>query len=517
MLKRLHLYMLGKFAGPLVLTFLISIFLLLMQFLWKYIDELVGKGLETGVILELLFYASLTLVPLALPLSILLASLMTFGNLGEQYELFAMKSGGISLIRIMYPLVVLTAGIAVGAFFFTNNILPYTNLKMRSLLFSIQQQRPEINLQNGIFTEAVDGFSIKVENKDKNQVLHNIMIYDHRAKNGNKNVTTAESGSIKITSNKKHMILSLTNGTRYEELEFNPKNKQQSSTYPHQRVSFVQETMYIELDGLGLDRNNEDLFKNGFEMLNIRQLQSSIDSLSNCLLNRKRDIANNLLLYSMFKGKKNSNPESGQTPKITNAPIIVRKFDSLTQRNRSMAGIIKNEQEVKAVNFDSLYNSLSQSQKNKVVDFALNYSRSAETYISNTGDELEYSTKWIRRHSIEWHRKFTVALACIILFFVGAPLGAIIRKGGFGTPVVVSVFVFLLYYVVSITFEKMARELAITPFLGMWFSAFVMLPIGFYLTLKAMNDSLIVSNEQYNRLNNMFKFKRKFKKKGEQS
>jgi len=191
MLKRLHLYMLGKFAGPLVLTFLISIFLLLMQFLWKYIDELVGKGLETGVILELLFYASLTLVPLALPLSILLASLMTFGNLGEQYELFAMKSGGISLIRIMYPLVVLTAGIAVGAFFFTNNILPYTNLKMRSLLFSIQQQRPEINLQNGIFTEAVDGFSIKVENKDKNQVLHNIMIYDHRAKNGNKNVTTA--------------------------------------------------------------------------------------------------------------------------------------------------------------------------------------------------------------------------------------------------------------------------------------------------------------------------------------
>jgi len=282
-------------------------------------------------------------------------------------------------------------------------------------------------------------------------------------------------------------------------------------------VSFVQETMYIELDGLGLDRNNEDLFKNGFEMLNIRQLQSSIDSLSNCLLNRKRDIANNLLLYSMFKGKKNSNPESGQTPKITNAPIIVRKFDSLTQRNRSMAGIIKNEQEVKAVNFDSLYNSLSQSQKNKVVDFALNYSRSAETYISNTGDELEYSTKWIRRHSIEWHRKFTVALACIILFFVGAPLGAIIRKGGFGTPVVVSVFVFLLYYVVSITFEKMARELAITPFLGMWFSAFVMLPIGFYLTLKAMNDSLIVSNEQYNRLNNMFKFKRKFKKKGEQS
>lgn len=504
--------MLGKFLGPLVLTFFISIFMLLMQFLWKYIDELVGRGLDTGVILELLFYASLTLIPLALPLSILLASLMTFGNLGEQYELFAMKSGGISLIRIMYPLITLTFVIAIGAFFFTNNVLPYTNLKMRSLLFSISQKRPEINLQPGIFTEAVEGFSIRIENKDKNQNLSNILIYDHREKNGNRNVTVAQAGSIKITENKSHMIFNLTNGTRYEELGKPLDKKQTRNTYPHQRISFGQQILYLPLDGLGLDRNNEDLFKNGFEMLNISQLTTATDSLNRTLGKRRLDIANNLLLYSLYKGRKNPIPPENPARPAEAIPKPVRELDSLKNTGVSKFGLIENENKVITLSFDSIFNSLSQAQKNKVLDFALNYSRSANTYIEMTGDEVEMSLKWITRHNIEWHRKFTVALACLVLFFIGAPLGAIIRKGGFGTPVVVSVFVFLMYYIISITFEKMARELAIPAIWGMWSSAIIMLPIGIYLTIKAMNDSLSISNEQYNNLLNWFRIKRKSKK-----
>lgn len=250
-----------------------------MQFLWKYIDDLVGKGLEWTIIVELLFYASLTLVPLALPLSILLATIMTFGSFGEKNELFAMKSGGVSLYRIMFPLLLFNVLISLGAFYFSNNLLPYTNLKMRSLLFSIQQQRPEVNIRNGIFTEPVDGFNIKVDRKYRNNnTLEGILIYDHRARSGNNNVTTAEAGNIKITEDKSVLIMDLYDGYRYEELKLEKDKKKSNKTHPHQKSKFKQQTVYIELDGLGLDRSNEDLFKNGFEMLNNSQLKGAVDS-----------------------------------------------------------------------------------------------------------------------------------------------------------------------------------------------------------------------------------------------
>ena len=320
--------MLVKFIGPLVLTFLISVFFLLMQFLWKYIDDLVGKGLDGLVIAELLFYASLTLVPLALPLSVLLASLMTFGNLGEQYELFAMKSSGISLHKIMRPLVVIVLIISVLSFVFTNNVLPVTNLKMRSLLFSIQQEKPEINLQNGIFTDAIDGFSIKVEDKDKQtKRLKNLMIYDHRNKDGNKNVTLAESGSIKMTEDKSFLILNLKNGSRYEELQSQNQKQVSKNTRPHQTTHFGEQTMYIELDGLGLDRNNEDMFKNGFEMLNIIQLQYAMDSLVDALNKRRDVVKNSFLSYNVFKGIKKPSED-------------LQKLDYKNQANESKNGAL---------------------------------------------------------------------------------------------------------------------------------------------------------------------------------
>jgi len=515
--------MLVKFIGPLVLTFLISVFFLLMQFLWKYIDDLVGKGLDGLVIAELLFYASLTLVPLALPLSVLLASLMTFGNLGEQYELFAMKSSGISLHKIMRPLVVIVLIISVLSFVFTNNVLPVTNLKMRSLLFSIQQEKPEINLQNGIFTDAIDGFSIKVEDKDKQtKRLKNLMIYDHRNKDGNKNVTLAESGSIKMTEDKSFLILNLKNGSRYEELQSQNQKQVSKNTRPHQTTHFGKQTMYIELDGLGLDRNNEDMFKNGFEMLNIIQLQYAMDSLVDALNKRRDVVKNSFLSYNVFKGIKKPSEDlqkldyknQANESKNDNTKNNKQVDSVLLDKNDSVA----NEEEVMPdfkydkgtyIDIDSLLMSLNGVKRNKVVDFALNYARSSKSYIEMTSNEIFAKARWIGRHDIEWHRKFTVGFACLVLFFVGAPLGAIIRKGGFGTPVVIAVFVFLMFYMISITFEKMSRELVISAFWGMWTGSFIMLPFGIYLTLKAANDSLIVSAEQYARFINKFKIKRK--------
>ncbi len=463
-----------------------------MQFLWKYIDDLVGKGLEWNVITELLFYASLTLVPLALPLSVLLATIMTYGALGEKNELFAMKSGGISLYRIMYPLFVFNLIISIGAFYFSNDLLPYTNLKMRSLLFSIQQQRPEISIRNGIFTEPVDNLSIKVDRKYRNNnTLEGILIYDHRNKGGNTNVTTAKAGNIKITEDKAYLIMDLSEGYRYEELKMDKEQKSTQKKYPHQTSKFKTQTVYIELDGLGLDRNNEELFKNGFEMLNNRQLKKAVDSLRSSIHKREYDIYFNIIEYSMFKGE--------------------QTWLNLSEEEKALAMTKVDEYNLdenpETINIDSIYNNLNDNQKNKVVDFALNYTRSAKQYVEITGDELIGYSRWIARHEIEWHRKYVLAIACLLFFIIGAPLGAIIRKGGFGVPVIVSVLIFLFYYIISITFEKTAREMVMAPEFGMWVSTLILLPVGLYITYKASTDSMRISSHVYTRVTNFFKRK----------
>lgn len=493
MLKQIHKYIIKSFIGPWAVTFLICVFLLLMQFLWKYIDDLVGKGLEWNIIAELLFYASLTLVPLALPLSILLATIMTFGGLGEKNELFGMKSGGISLYRIMYPLLVFNIIISFGAFYFSNNLLPYTNLKMRSLLFSIQQQRPEVNIRNGIFTEPVDNFNIKVDRKYRNNnTLEGVLIYDHRNMSGNSNVTTANAGNIKITEDKSVLIMELFDGYRYEELKLDKDAKKGNKTRPHQKSKFKKQIVYIELDGLGLDRSNEDLFKNGFEMLNNSQLSQAIDSLRKSLHKREYDIFFNINSYSLFKGQ--------------------ASWINLTDEQKQIAQIGAEELMISdpqlVVNIDSMYNNLNQNQKNKVVNFALNYSRAAKQYVDVSYIEVDGYERWIVRHQVEWHRKYVLSLACLLFYLIGAPLGAIIRKGGFGLPVIISVFIFLIYYIISITFEKTVRELVLPPEIGMWISSAILVPIGMFLVIRTANDSMRISPHFYQKFKNLFRKKR---------
>ncbi len=467
-MKKLHWFILKSYLGPMIMTFFIVMFILLMQFLWKYIDDLVGKGLDTFVIAELLLYASASLVPMALPLSTLLASLMTLGNLGENNELLAMKSAGISLPRIMRPLIIVTVVISLGAFFFSNNVLPYTNLKMSTLLWDVRQQRPELQIRVGVFNNDIEGYSIKIGDRDpKTNLMRNVLIYDHRSKEGNLMVTVADSGYMRLTNDEKYMMITLYNGYTYEEmLESRAVRRTNSRKFPARRNGFEEQVVLLELQGFGLERSGDDLFKSSFHALNLSQLTTARDSLGKEISKRKESAINNLLKHSLFKNPTHLTRDS--------SAAITYTLDK-----------------------DSLFNRLNPREQGTTLARALSSARSAKSSVSSTANELKTRSKYMTRHTIEWHRKFALSFACFVFFFIGAPLGAIIRKGGLGMPVVVSVLFFVVYYVISLTGEKFARELIWDPHVGMWVSSFILLPLGVFLSYKATTDSVIMNADFY--------------------
>lgn len=457
-----------------------------MQFLWRYIDDLVGKGLDFSIILELMFYASFSLVPLALPLSGLLASIMAMGKFGETNELFAMKSGGVSLYKIMLPLVVFNIVISCAAFFFSNNLMPYTNLKMRSLLFGIQQQRPEVIIQNGIFVEPVDDIFIKVDQKTRNNDLNGILIYDHRNTSTPNNVTMASSGNILITEDNSMMILELHDGTRHEDVK--------GSKYQHQSSKFERQVTYLELDVTGIDKDNEEFFKGGYEMLDNQQLKYTMDSLNDALGNREQEICGNFKRFQIFKGMNDIHYGNIGSYVYSKAPPL-----------RISA---EDESVVSKINIDTLLSMMDNVQKEQVYEFAVNYSRSADTYVNIVSDEIEGTRRWIVRHEIEWYRKYSLSLACLLFCLIGIPLGSIIRKGGFGLSTVVSVLIFLMYYIISTTFESTVKELVTPTYIGMWVSSLILLPIGVYLVVAVANDNLRINPRVMNKIINLIKFRR---------
>ncbi len=484
-MKRLHRYILRAFIGPWVITFLLCVFILLMQFLWRYIDDLVGKGLDFSIILELMFYASFSLVPLALPLSGLLASIMAMGKFGETNELFAMKSGGVSLYKIMAPLVAFNIVISIAAFIFSNNIMPYTNLKMRALLFGIQQQRPEVIIQNGIFVEPADDIFIKVDQKTRSNDLNGILIYDHRSTSTPNNVTMATSGNIMITEDNSMMVLELHDGTRHEDIK--------GSKYQHQSSKFERQITYLELDVTGIDKDNEEFFKGGYEMLNNQQLKYTMDSLYVALSDREQEICGNFKRFQIFRGM-NDVYHTNMAYVYSKAPPLV-----ITANDESV---------VSKIRIDTALSMMDNIQKEQVYEFAVNYSRSANTYLNIVTDEIDGTRRWIIRHEIEWYRKYSLSLACLLFCLIGIPLGSIIRKGGFGLSTVVSVFIFLLYYIISTTFESTVKELVTPTYIGMWVSSAILLPIGIYLVVAVANDNLRINPRVINKIINILKLKR---------
>lgn len=457
-----------------------------MQFLWKYIDDLVGKGLEFNVIAELLLYASASLVPLALPLAILLSSIMTFGNMAEHYELMAIKSSGINLFRIMLPMIVLVSIIGIGAFFFSNNVMPYTNLKMGSLLYDVRKQKPEVSIQEGVFNDLMEGYVIKVGSKSKSSsMMYDIMIYDHSEKQGNRKVTISDSATMEVTSDSKYMILNMYSGYSYDEIK--EKKRRSEREYPHQITSFKRQRILIDMSGLGFERTDERLFKNHYQMLNLDQLNYTIDSLGKKFEVREKKFTKTLVVGNYFKRLS-----------LTGADSNWFSSDSIMAEHLSI---------------DSLFASLSQRKQRTVFENAKNYVRSSQSLISTTQTELSNKFKWIKRHEIEWHRKFVLSFSCLLLFFIGAPLGAIIRKGGLGMPVVVSVFFFVVYYVISMSGEKSAKIGEWDAWIGMWISAIVLFPLGIFLTYKAATDSVILNIDTYLKpLKKLFVLRKKVKK-----
>jgi lipopolysaccharide export system permease protein len=474
-MKRLHLYVIKSFLGPFFMTFFIVVFVLLMQFLWRYVGDLVGKGLDLKVLGEMLFYASFGVLPYAFPLAMLLASIMTFGALGENYELVAMKSAGISLFRIMRPLIVISAFIAFMAFYFSNNILPKTNLKFTTLMVSVKQQRPELVLQEGVFTNEIDGYNIKVGHKDKKtNVLYDLLIYDHTKNKSNESVTVADSGYLKITEDKKYMVLTLYNGVNYSE---EAKDRNDISKRPFRRDKFDEQTIRVKVNNFDFNRSDEGIYKNMYRMLNIKQLNLMTDTLNE---NYYEQVRNYLLQI-----------EVNQTVSM-HVFDYTTQYDSLKQKSAVAPDSI--------FNFDAYFNGLDKWVKAEIAMLALDRARSNMQNLNLYQGQITDRKRNINKYEMERHRKFTLSIAVFIFFFVGAPLGAIIRKGGLGMPVVVSILLFIAYYIVSMTGEKSAREDVWQMITGMWFSTFVFFPIGAWLSYMAVTDSAVMSAETYTKL-----------------
>jgi lipopolysaccharide export system permease protein len=438
-----------------------------------YVDELAGKGLDFKIVSELLYHFAMTFVPTAPPLAILLASLMTFGNMGEFSELSALKASGIPLQRIMMPLMVLIGFISVISFYFSNNVLPYSTAKARTLLYDIRRKKPDINIQAGTFYNGVPDFSIKITTKEPvTNRLNNLIIYDHRDKRGNTSVILADSGYMKTTPDGTGLIMVLYNGYSFNEIE--EKNIAPGARkFPSRKDYFKEQTIVISLTGFDLERSEDGLFKSNSAMLNISQLTFFIDSLN---------MRHNERILNQFK--------EFNTSKI---------YNQKSSLSRNLDYAVKPDTVKKIGQFDTreIFDSLSASDKGTVLSRAISSLKDGTSYLSERSETIHWEVKAIKKYEVEWNRKLTMSFACLVFFFIGAPLGAIIRKGGLGTPSVISIFFFVVYYVISISGQKLVEEDVVGTFAGMWASSYILLPIGIFLTYKATTDSVIMNIDTY--------------------
>ncbi len=465
--------MLQRFLPLFVMTFFICLFIVLMQFLWRYIDDLVGKGLGVDVIAELFFYAALTMIPMALPLAILLASLMTFGNLGEHFELTAMKAAGVSLIKVMRPLIALMVLIAISAFFFQNNVLPIAQTKMWTLLYSMRQKSPELEIPEGTFYDQIPGLNVFVERKNPdNGTLYNLMLYDMSKGFDNSTIILADSGRLSMMEDKQHLFLRLWQGEQFENLK---EANRSVKNVPYRRESFSQKDILVMFDA-NFNRMDEEGMRNQYVGKNINELRATIDSLSLRIDSVGNSYGKLVVEQPLFGLAYTQTVQQGDTVIEERIPDVVL---------------------VNPMNVDSLFTESSSAAQVNYLRVALNKANYQKQEYEFKGMVVKDERKLIRRHDIELQKKFTLSFACIIFFFIGAPLGAIIRKGGLGMPLVISVILFIFYYIIDNTGYKMAREGRIIVWQGMWLSSAVLLPLGIFFTYKAVHDSAVFNIDAY--------------------
>jgi lipopolysaccharide export system permease protein len=464
--KKLDILIIKAFVGPFVATFFITLLVLVIQFFWLYIDDFVGKGLPTKIIFQFIWYQSAVLVPLALPLAILLSSLMTFGNLGESFELVAIKSAGISLLRFMRPLFFISIIICGIAFMFSNYIIPVANLKSRTLLTDIVYAKPSFDLKEGVFYDKINGFAIKIGKKEANDsVIRDVIVYEQNNPLQD-NFIIAKSGIMRVTGNKRFLEFDLKDGWRYQERGDHSFGGHTEFT----RFSFSEYKKQFDLSSFQINWTPDSVNKNNEKMFSMRQLVKAIDSLEKELSSFKNQANAELNRQLFFAAMLDSTKEKKTMPDSVNGKMVTNFNEVLPDSAR--------------ISIDQRVQSLATSLK-----------ISSESYMLTLKDK----ERNLRKHKIEWHRKITLSLACLVLFLIGAPLGSIIRKGGLGTPLIFAIIFFMIFYFSSTTGEKMAKENTLTPFAGMWMATFILLPMGLFLTYKAMRDSRLFNMDSYNR------------------
>lgn len=428
-----------------------------MQFLWVYIDDLIGKGLEWGIIFRLIFYASASFVPMALPLAVLLSSIMTYGGLGEHYELVAMKASGISLLRYMRPMFMAVIAITITAFLFSNYMLPLANLKFGSLLSDITNQKPALNIKEGVFYNGIDGFSIKIGSKaPDNKTIYDVIIYDHTSGRGNDNVVIADKGEMVMSEDKRYLILTMYNGKRYQE---GKPTGELTGKHEETVTSFKTWEKWFDLSEFKFEEKDESMWSNHYKMMNLRQLQNSMDTINMEIQGRKQEFRNNLMPYYTFV-------------RVDPDTLKVNVSDSFLTSS-----------------LDTLSVASEKEKELIVMNKALTQARNVKSFCGVAKRYIEYRDKSIRKHEIEWNRKFTLSIACLVMFLIGAPLGSIIRIGGFGWPLFLSIVLFVVFHVLNMTGENMAEEGKWTPVFGMWLPILALTPLGTLTTYTALNDS----------------------------
>lgn len=467
-IKKLDLFIIRTFATNLLGTFFICLFIFIMQLLWKWVDDFVDKGLDFSILAQFFSLSAITLVAQALPLAILLASLMTFGNFGEKLELLAMKAAGIPLFRIMRPLIICCTMLGCVSFYFQNVVSPYAQMKLYAIMYSIKQSSPESEIPEKVFYDRLDGYNIYVDKKDKKTgVLYDVIIYDVSGGFENANIVLADSATITSTADEKHMILSMHSGEQFSNLQ---EQNIQKKNVPYRRETFRQKDLIIEVEG-GFELKDASIMKSNADSKNIKELEISIDTLSQ----QSDSIANNHWLNlkrTTYKAQ----------PKLDSNDSVKM------EKNR-----------IYNINVDSVYNISTKksklmwkrSQLNKVKQLKVDYEIKHNIMHSREKD--------LNKHKISWWNKFTLSLSCIVFFFIGAPLGAIVRKGGLGYPVLISVATFILYYIFNTSGYKMAREGEWHIWLGAWLSTIVLAPLGAFFTYHSNKDSEIFNSDSINR------------------
>lgn len=466
-MKSIHKLVLKSYLGPMILTFFIVMFVLMMNFVWRYIDELVGKGLSAGIIIELMSYAMANMIPMGLPLSMLLAAIMTMGSLGENYELLAMKSAGMSLVRITKPLIILVGFIAVGSFFIGNDLVPYANRKMYSIIYDIRQQKQTLEFQDGLFFNGIDNMSIRVGHQDpETHLLRDVLIYDNRQANGNMNTIVADSGYIRLSDDKRYLLVTLFHGQTYEQA----RNSQWYTKSTLRHHTFDLQKQIIRMDGFAMGRSDANQFSNS-QTKDISELQHDIDSLE-LKVNTATTSSYEPLLKEQIFVRDNS---------------VLPQPDSLRVDKRGYGNLMA---------MDSIAR-LPVREKEEVWDNARTLAKNSRNMFAFDETTAKDALNQLYRSKVEWHKKISLPVSIIIFFLIGAPLGAIIRRGGLGLPVVVSIIFFVIYYIISLSGEKLAKEGSWDAVYGMWLSTFILTPIAVYLTYKATNDSSLLDTDWY--------------------